>query len=232
MSVVNTIGGAAQVPQTTGGPLGSLTGDKAMGRDAFLKLLVAQLRHQDPLKPQDSSQFVAELAQFSSLEQTMAVNDRLDMLALQTQGLANTEVAGLVGKYATVRGSMVTSDGSGVGVPLSFELGSAAETVTVSVRNQAGEVVRTIEIGAKAAGIVKVQWDGRNDAGVVQPAGTYQISVTAKDAGGNPVTVAQQTKGTVTSVSFDKGYPVLHLDTGVSVPVSDLLGVEASKTKP
>ena len=72
-------------------------------------------------------------------------------------------------------------------------------------------------------------WDGRNDAGVVQPAGSYSVTVTAKDAADQTVAVTQETKGTVTAVSFDKGYPVLHLDTGISVPVSDLLKVDSAK---
>ena len=197
-----------------------------MGQDAFLKLLVAQLKHQDPLKPQDGSEFVAELAQFSSLEQTMGINERLDTLALQNQGLANTEVVALVGKQATVRGNLVTSDGTGVGTPLAFDLASAASEVTVTIRNQAGQVVRSFEVGAKNAGTVQLQWDGRNDAGIVQPAGSYSVAVTAKDAGDNPVGVTQETKGIVTAVSFDKGYPVLHLGNGISVPVSDLLRVD------
>ena len=84
--------------------------EQAIGRDEFLKLLVAQLKNQDPLKPQDNTQFVAELAQFSSLEQTMGINDRLDTLTLQSRGQSNAEVIALVGKVATVRGSVVTSE--------------------------------------------------------------------------------------------------------------------------
>src|SRR5262245_66062385 len=86
----------------------ALGANQAMGRDAFLKLLVAQLKNQDPLKPQDNSAFVAELAQFSSLEQSMGINDRLDLLAAQNAGLANAQAVGLVGSSATVRGSMLT----------------------------------------------------------------------------------------------------------------------------
>lgn len=205
-----------------------MTGGQAMGQDAFLKLLVAQLKYQDPLKPQDGSAFVAELAQFSNLEQTMGINDRLDMLALQNRGLANTEVVALVGKQATVRGNMVTSDGTGIGTPMAFNLASAADTVSVTIRDQAGQVVRTIDVGAKNGGNVQLMWDGRNDAGIVQPAGTYSVNVTAKDAGDNPVGVTQETKGIVTAVSFDKGYPVLHLENGISVPVSDLLRVDTA----
>src|SRR5688500_10003147 len=99
---------------TTNAGLGaSLGSNKALGKDAFLKLLVAQLRHQDPLKPQDSSDFTAELAQFSSVEQAMGTNERLDMMALPIQGRANSPVVGLVGKTATVRGSIITPDGAG-----------------------------------------------------------------------------------------------------------------------
>lgn len=204
-----------------------LTGDKALGRDAFLKLLVAQLRHQDPLKPQDDSAFVAQLAQFSSLEQTMGINDRLDTLAVQSQGLQNSEVVGLVGKLATVRGNLVTADGSGSGVPLAFTLSGAAEQSTVTIRDTSGRIVRTMDVGARAAGVVRLAWDGRDDAGNVQPQGSYSVAVSATNESGGAVSVSQSTQGTVSSVSFDKGYPVLHLDSGVNVPVSDLLQVNS-----
>lgn len=202
--------------------------EKALGRSDFLKLLVAQLRHQDPLKPQDNSTFVAELAQFSSLEQSMGINDRLDLLMTQQQGLANSQVVGLVGKSATVRGSIVTTDGSGIGVPIRFTLQGASAETTVSIRDQNGRVVRTLEIGEKNAGLVTIQWDGRDDAGNIQPAGSYAVSVVAKNEADAPVLVSQETSGRVEGVSFDKGYPVLHLDNGVSVPVSDLLRVDSS----
>jgi len=211
-----------------------LTGDKAMGRDAFLKLLVAQLKHQDPLKPQDDAAFVAQLAQFSSLEQTMGINDRLDMLSVQSQGLQNSQVVGLVGKMGTVRGSLVTSDGSGTGTPISFTLDGKAATSSVVIKNQAGQTIRTIELGEKPAGLVRVSWDGKDNAGNLQPAGTYNVTVTAKNADEGAVSVSQETKGTISAVSFDKGYPVLHLDNGVSVPVADLLKVDSppNTTKP
>ncbi|HET9934266.1 MAG TPA: flagellar hook capping FlgD N-terminal domain-containing protein [Polyangiaceae bacterium] len=205
----------------------ALGGDKALGKDAFLKLLVAQLKHQDPLKPQDDSAFVAQLAQFSSLEQTMGINSRLDTLSAQSQGLQNSQVISMVGKEATVKGSLVTSDGSGAGVPVAFTLDGKAASTQIVIKNQAGNTVRTIDVGAKDAGTARITWDGRSDTGIVQPAGTYQITVQAKNDSGAPVSVSQETKGMIESVSFDKGYPVLNLDTGVSVPVSDLLQVES-----
>jgi flagellar basal-body rod modification protein FlgD len=210
----------------------AMGGNKSLDRDAFLKLLVAQLKNQDPLKPQDNSAFVAELAQFSSLEQSMGINDRLDLLAAQNAGLANAQAVGLVGSVATVRGSMVTVDGKGLGVPVGFSLSGETNSTIVTVRNQSGQVVRTLDVGARDAGFVSLMWDGRNEAGIIQPAGTYVIGVAAENAVGAPVAVSQETSGKVKQVSFDKGYPVLTLDNGMSVPVSDLLKVAVSPTTP
>jgi len=202
--------------------------NKTMGKDDFLKLLVAQLKNQDPLKPQDNTEFVSQLAQFSSLEAAMGTNTRLDSITSQNQGMANTEVVSLVGKVATVKGSLVTSQGSGVAVPVSFTLGASTDSTNVSIQNASGKVIRTIPLGAHNAGVVKVNWDGRDDQGNVVTAGTYAVSVQAKTKDGNAVSVAQETTGLVKSVAFDKGYPVLTLANGMQVPVSDLLKVESS----
>jgi flagellar basal-body rod modification protein FlgD len=210
----------------------ALGNNPAMGRDAFLKLLVAQLKNQDPLKPQDNSAFVAELAQFSSLEQSMGVNDRLDQMMLQNQGMANADVVNMVGKNATVKGSLITTDGSGIGVPVAFTQDRASDKTTVQIQDASGKIVRTLDLGSRPTGISKITWDGRSDDGLVQPAGTYSVSVKANDADGGTVSVSQETTGTINGVAFDKGYPVLKLSNGVNAPVSDLLRVETPPKTP
>lgn len=215
-----------------GNALSSATGGKEMGKDAFLKLLVAQLKNQDPLKPQDNSEFVAQLATFSNVEQGMAMNSRLDQMMLQNQGMANSNVVNMVGEIATVKGSLITTDGSGIGKPLAFTQDRASEHTVVQIQDASGKVIRTLDMGARPAGINKITWDGRSDAGLVQPAGTYAVSVKANDADGGTVTVSQETSGTITGVAFDKGYPVLQLSNGVSAPVSDLLRVESPPKTP
>src|SRR3954468_3385313 len=192
---------SAQDSSALGSALGT---NKAMGKDDFLKLLVAQLKNQDPLAPQDNTQFVAQLAQFSSLEAAMGTNSRLDSITSQNQGLANTEVVSLVGKTATVKGSLVTATGSGAAVPVSFTLGSATDSTNVSIQDATGKVIRTIPVGAHSAGLVKVNWDGRDDHGNVMSAVTYAVSVQAKTKDGSAVSVAQETTGLVKSVAFDK----------------------------
>ena len=219
VDAVNSLGAGALTEALGAG------GNKALGQEAFLKLLVAQLQNQDPLNPQENYEFVAQLAQFSSLEQSIGINDRLDALALQNQGMQNSQIVSLVGKQATVKGDIVTLSGQGASVPISFTLDDAADEATVTIRDGAGRTVRTIPVSARAAGTVSVQWNGQSDSGNPQPAGPYQVTVTASKAGGAPVSLTQQTTGLIDSVSFDRGFPVIHLNNGVTAPVGDLLSV-------
>ena len=203
-------------------------GNQALGKDAFLKLLIAQVSHQDPLKPMDDTAFVAQLAQFSSLEQSMGINSRLDALSAQERGMANTQVASLVGKSVTVKGSITTLDSAGIGSPLSFTLSDNAASVDVTLTNSTGTAVRTVHLGPESAGLVKMVWDGRDDSGVAQPPGAYAVSVVAKDSNGAAVDSSLETTGVITNVGFEKGYPNLQLDNGVSAPASDLLRVNST----
>jgi flagellar basal-body rod modification protein FlgD len=218
----------AAAAQTQSSSLVSALGDnKGLDKNAFLKLLVAQMKNQDPLKPMDNTEFVAQLAQFSNLEQVMGINTRLDTLAAQGQGLQNTEISGLVGKTITINGKSVGLDGSGGAVGFGFSLDAPASDVSIQITDSSGKVIRNLDGGAHGQGLVKASWDGKNDAGVKQNAGAYTVTVTAKAANGAPVSVTQNGTGTVQSVSFEKGYPELTLDNGLSVPVSDLLSVSA-----
>jgi flagellar basal-body rod modification protein FlgD len=205
-------------------------GNKTLGQEAFLKLLVAQLQNQDPLNPQENYEFVAQLAQFSSLEQSIGINDRLDALAVQNQGLQNSQIVSLVGKEATVKGDIVTLNGQGSIVPIAFTLSDAATEATVLIRDANGRNVRTIQVPAKAAGTVSVQWNGQSDSGNPQPAGPYKVTITAKNADGGPVSLTQQSSGRIDSVSFERGFPVIHLDSGVAAPIGDLLSVSPSSS--
>ncbi|MBL9028123.1 MAG: hypothetical protein JNL21_38380 [Myxococcales bacterium] len=209
---------------TTNAPLTNEAPQGSLDREAFLKLLVAQLSHQDPLKPMEGTEFVTQLAQFSSVEQQMIQSAKLDLISLQMKGLSNNEAAGLVGKQVTVRGSGVAYDGF-TPTSASITLSEPAEKITVEVRGPDGEIVRTIEMGAHQAGALPIPWDGKTDDGGKAPAGTYTFDVKAENKDGEAVTTTQDVTGTVVSVSFDKGYPELVLDSGVRAPISDLVAV-------
>ncbi|MEI7892464.1 MAG: FlgD immunoglobulin-like domain containing protein [Myxococcales bacterium] len=189
--------------------------------------MVAQMSNQDPLKPMDDTQFVAQLAQFSGLEQQMQTNTLLQQLATAQQGITNASNAGLVGKTVTVQGSTVSLDGQGLGSQVSFSLAQAAQSVKVSITDSGGNVVRTLNLGSKS-GNVSEMWDGKNDSGTQQPAGSYTVSVDAKTTAGASVSVSQETTGLVTAVSYTGGYSSLVLDTGITAPTSNLIRVNAT----
>jgi flagellar basal-body rod modification protein FlgD len=216
---------------TTSSASGSSGASGTMDKEAFLKLLVAQISHQDPLKPMEGTEFVSQLAQFSQVEQALEQSRRLELLSAQMSGLANNAATDLVGKTVTLRGKSVAFDGV-TATGSSVTLGGAAETVTVTVRDANGKAVRTLELGAKPAGAVAVTWDGKDAAGQPAPAGTYTLDVQAKTKDGSSVSVSQDVKGVVTGVFFDKGYPEIVLDSGVRAPISDLVGVVSQQQAP
>jgi flagellar basal-body rod modification protein FlgD len=176
----------------------------------------------------DDTAFVAQLAQFSSLEQSMGINSRLDALSAQERGIANTQIAALVGKSVTVKGSITTLDGAGIGSPLSFTLSDSAASVDVTLTDSTGNPVRTVHLGPESAGLVKMVWDGRDNSGVAQPPGAYAVSVVAKDSNGATVDANLESTGVITNVGFEKGFPNLQLDNGVSAPASDLLRINST----
>ncbi len=206
-------------------------GGGALGRDAFLKLLVAQIRHQDPLKPMDDTQFVSQLAQYSSLEQAMQSNKLLEVVAVQQKGLANTADVGLVGKTVTVRGSSLRLDDSTLTAPVGFTMKGSAATVKVTITDASGRAVRTIDAGARGVGPTQVAWDGKDDSGLRQPAGTYTVRIDAKGPNGEAVEVEQQTSGVVEKVSYQNGHAFLELVGGQRASTSDLLWVAETKTQ-
>lgn len=221
---VSSVSGATTAQATSS----TTTSKDALGKDAFLKLLVAQLSHQDPLKPMDGEQMVTQLAQFSALEQAVAQSAKLDLLSTQISGLSNAATTDLVGKTVTVRGQAIAWDGK-TATGVSVNLSGAAEKCTVTIRDANGTAVRTIEMGARAPGAMPIAWDGKDDKGNPVAAGSYTVDVKATNAAGASVPVSQDVTGKVVRVSFDKGYPELTLDSGATAPVSDLISVGNGK---
>jgi flagellar basal-body rod modification protein FlgD len=175
-------------------------------RDDFLKLLVAQLEHQDPLQPQDGADFVAQLAQFSSLEQATQTNERLAALADSQAANQRAALTDLVGRSVTASADTLQIDPAAGDMPaLGVHLDGAASNVDVVIKDDAGHEVRHIHMGAQAAGDAPLAWDGTGDNGEPLPAGTYHVEVVATDAKGGAVTAGAQLTGRVHSVKFDNG---------------------------
>ena len=175
-------------------------------KEAFLKLLVAQVSQQDPLSPQDSSQYVQQLTQFSTLEQLMSLNDGVETLALGQMSNNSQEALRFVGHDVIARGDKLTHD-QGESQEIAYEVKGEADKANIVIRDAYGEVVYEEEIDP-SAGVQRYAWDGRNQDGRSAGSGRYSVSVEATN-GGEPVPVDTFVRGQVTGVRFDEGYPEL-----------------------
>src|SRR3954462_6523060 len=128
-------------------------GSSKLGKDEFLKLMMAQLSQQDPTAPSDSNAMVAQLAQFSSLEQMQNVNSTLTSLLVGQASQNNTGAINLVGKDILYKTDQLTLE-AGQTPTASAKLGSEAAEVTATITDSTGKIVRTIKLGAQPAGDV------------------------------------------------------------------------------
>ncbi|WP_300634002.1 flagellar hook assembly protein FlgD [Pseudomonas sp.] len=200
------------------------TGNQALGKDAFLQLLVTQLKNQNPLSPQDNGAFVAQLAQFSSLEGINTLNDSVNNISSNFSSSQALQASSLVGRSIITQTDKALVDTSksmngSVAVP------ATTGNVSIKITDKDGNVVRTLDMGAQSAGSSDFIWDGKNDKGEVAPAGTYTFAASTKNDKGDAVALATSLPATVTSVTLSKtgGEMLLNLAGGMgSVKLSQI----------
>jgi len=195
------IAGISPIPETkTEGT--ALTAGASMGKSDFLKLLVAQLEHQDPLAPQEGQEFAAQLAQFSSLEQLTNINGNLETSQTYDLALSNSSMVNLIGKTVDAPGNRFDL-GEDETETLRFSLAKEASDVMISVFDSTGAIVSKPSIGASGAGIKEFLWNGKDANGSQLPAGSYSFSVTAEGPSGNFIETKTFAAGIVTDIVFE-----------------------------
>ena len=194
-----------------------------LGKDDFLKLLVTQLRNQDPLSPVDQNEFIAQTAQFTSLEELQNIRKALEAQQTASDFASLSQAAGFVGRQIQASTASVSFNGSGA-VSLPFTLGSDAADVQVEIMGSAGQVVRTIHTGARSAGSNSAVWDGKSGSGSPLSPGAYSYRVTALDTQGQPIGAAVAVSGIVESVRLKDGQPVFTVN-GQTVRLRDVTAI-------
>ncbi len=180
-----------------------------LDKDAFLKLLIAQLNNQDPLSPMKNEEFVAQLAQFSSLEQMQQINSNLaqsiDADFLLNQAMNNSLVTTLIGKDVIALSDTIVVGEDGMTRP-GFRLDQGAKKVTVRIYDENGTLVRTLRMDGMAAGEQRIEWDGRDAEGNKVEPGEYRFEVSAKSAADDSsLDVTTFVRGTITGVRYEQG---------------------------
>ncbi|PKE28929.1 flagellar hook assembly protein FlgD [Rahnella sp. AA] len=150
---------------------------------SFLTLLVAQLKNQDPTNPMDNSQLTSQLAQISTVSGIEKLNTTLGGISGQISTGSSVQASSLIGHGVMVAGSKILvgsdTDGTVSTTPFGFELETAANSVTATVSDSTGKVVKTISLGSQTAGVHSYTWDGTQDDGTKAPDGSYSFSINA-----------------------------------------------------
>lgn len=185
------------------------TSQAGITQDRFLKLLVTQMKNQDPLNPMDNAQVTSQMAQLSTVTGIDKLNATVQALSSSMASAQSLQAASMIGHAALVPGSEIdllkgNSDAA-------VELTQPADKVTVTISDSKGNVVRTLQLGAQdSAGIVGFKWDGMNDSGVAVEDGAYKFTVKATLDGksSSPTTLSY---GLVNSVSLTSAGALLNM---------------------
>lgn len=197
--------------------------DQTLGKSEFMTLLVTQLRNQNPLEPLDNKDFIAQLSQFSSLEQLEGMRKSIDdQLSLQ-RSLSQTTAISLLGRQVTLDGSVVPLR-EGASSVVSYNLDESAD-VQIEIYDLQGTIVRTLTPGAQPLGDQKVIWDGKDDQGNALPEGNYTYHVLAVGGGDRQVSVQPFFEGRVDGVRLADNGIVVTI-AGLEVPISQVKKIE------
>ena len=200
-----------------------------MGKEDFLKLLISQMQHQDPLEPMKNHEFVAQLATFSNVEQLVSVNEGISNLGTIQTAAYESSAASYIGKEVEVISRQMMVNGTGDPIQTGFILTQNADNVVVDFSNSSGEVVRSIDLGPQSMGSVDVEWNTMDNQGAFVPEGIYSLAVHASDSEGNPIHYEARVRGVVDGVNYDTGSAVLELGD-LQATVANIVGVYPSTT--
>ncbi|MEM5384718.1 flagellar hook assembly protein FlgD [Paraburkholderia phymatum] len=193
-------------------------------QNTFLQLLIAQMKNQDPTNPMDSSQMTSQLAQINTVTGIQQLNTSLTSLASQLTTNQQTQAANLISSTVLAPGdnfSVASGKATGFGVTLA----SAATDVQITVKNSAGQVVNTIDLGKQSAGTIPIGWTPVDKSGNALPDGTYTFTATSTSGSGtgSPATLSAATVQGV--IKQTDGTPGLVLSNGKTVGLSTVAAI-------
>ena len=196
------------------------TAKKDMDREAFLKLLVAQLKNQDPLEPMADVEFVSQLTQFSNLEQVMKTNTKLDELSVATGAQVSSQAINMVGRTVIVPGDHLSLAAEGE-AEMKIQVPSTMVGGEINITDKDGQLVRRISLNASAPGTARAVWDGLDMNGDRAPEGTYRVSGTGVSPDGSEVPLDILAPARVDAVVWANGVPQLRIFDRL-IPLSEV----------
>ena len=205
--------------------------DNTLGQTAFLELMIAQMNHQDPLSPQDNTEFVAQLAQFSSVEGLERLNSNFEGFTNSFMSNQALQASSLVGTSVSVETDTSRLMEAGI-LSGSVQLDNSTAAVRMNIYNDKGSLVAQVPVGDQPAGEMVFRWDGQNmevNGKLLDwyseeplPPGDYRFEVTGNQ-NGQPEQLATALSANVNSVTMgNDGQLTLNLAGIGAVNVADV----------
>jgi flagellar basal-body rod modification protein FlgD len=191
----------------------------AAAQDTFMKLLVTQMKNQDPLNPLDNAQVTSQLAQLSTVTGIEKMNATLQSLIGSYQSSQTLQAASMIGHGVLVAGSSLNLNNGHA--PFGIDLNTSAGDVKVTIKNASGMAIRSMDLGSQQAGMLALQWDGTTDSGAAAANGQYSFSVDAIQ-GGQKVGATALAFGQVASVANSGQGVVLNVPSLGPVNLADI----------
>ncbi|MCU7554965.1 flagellar hook assembly protein FlgD [Alteromonas sp. ASW11-19] len=200
--------------------------EQKLSQEDFFSMLTEQLANQDPTKPVDNDQMVAQMTSFTMADGISELNTKFESFAASMTSNQALQASSLIGQNVLVEGNVghMASPGAGLsGVVVNEE---TAQNMTITIQNQFGEVVKTIDAGTQPAGNVQFNWDGTDARGNIMPPGDYVISATGEVNGeGTQISTAvNRHVGSVSLAGSGQGV-ILNLDGDVSINLDDVIQI-------
>jgi len=196
----------------TGAMFDTGTAEASMGKEDFLKLLVAQLENQDPMNPSDPTEFTAQLAQFSQLEQLTNIDDSLSGLTAMSGEMEKMSALSLMGQEVVAQTDRFHF--SGEPMQFGYRLDTPAEDVKMYVLSPTGSTLTTITGRETDPGQYFVDWDGYSDSGMPLKPGDYSLVIRATDQDDRLLTAESLIKGRVQAVDMSTGGTQIETNAG------------------
>lgn len=212
-------------------PQDRLASQNILGKDDFLRLFVTRLANQDPLEPLKDEAFIAQMAQFSQLEQLQNMNDNLtksiNWSLLLSQTINNTMATSLLGHSVRVDTETVILDNSG-SATIRYDLAAGAADVVVEIKDSAGALVRVLRQSGANAGANQIVWDGADASGANVAPGAYNVTIRAENSAGDPVDARAYFTGVVSAVRYVDGQAMLAVGD-VFIPLANVIEVQRTE---
>ena len=199
-----------------------------LGKEEFLKLFMAQMQYQNPLEPLKGTEFTAQLAQFSQLEQMWNINENLKNNQLFLNSLNNAQAVNFIGKNIKAVGNSVYLK-EGDSAFIHYKLKEDAAKVFVHIYDTNGNLVTTLELKNQKAGEQKLEWDGKDDKGNSLGSGQYSFEIEAYDADEKRIDVISYIQGEVTGVTYEEAIVYLLLGEQ-KIAISDVIEIKKNET--